>query len=594
MRRVLSGCALLSLLILLTSLLAAADWQTDYEKSGFKATPRYAATVAYCQRLADASPWIRYTSFGLSPQGRDLPLLIADRNSRFTPEAVRKSDNAVLLIQAGIHSGEIDGKDAGLMLLRDITINKKYEDLLEHVTILFMPIFNVDGHERFGTYNRINQNGPEEMGWRATAQNLNLNRDYLKADAPEMQAWLRLFVQWLPDFFIDCHVTDGADYQYVVTYGLETNGNMDPALTRWTRDVYLRAAKQKMAAAGFPISPYVIFRKRHEPKAGLRSWAAPPRLSQGYTALQNRPGLLVETHMLKDYKTRVDGTYQILKCTLEILNQEHKNLVKINTAADELTGSAEFRSEPLPVKFRSTSDSTMIDFLGYEYEVVESDITGGPWHQYSQKPVTFKIPYFNKMEPSVSVNLPEAYIVPPQWLEVIRRLEIHGVEIKRLAEPASIKVGSYRFDDISWAQRPYEGRHTVRFESRAITEERLFPAGSAVIDINQRAARVAAHILEPGAPDSYLYWGFFDTIFEKKEYTETYVMEAMAREMLAADKSLREEFDQALAADSTMAGDQWRILNWFYQRTPYWDDRKDVYPIGKITDRAVVENLELH
>jgi hypothetical protein len=191
------------------------------------------------------------------------------------------------------------------------------------------------------------------------------------------------------------------------------------------------------------------------------------------------------------------------------------------------------------------------------------------------------------------VDLPEAYIVPPQWQEVIQRLEIHGVEFKRLAEPSRIKVGSYQFDNIRWDRRPYEGRHTVRFESEAITEERMYPAGSAVIDMNQRAARVAAHVLEPDAPDSYLYWGFFDTIFEQKEYTETYVMEAMAREMLAKDESLREEFDQALAADSTMAGNQWRILNWFYKRTPYWDDRKDVYPVGKIIERSIVENLDL-
>jgi hypothetical protein len=584
--------------LLLSAILCAAfaqvsaeDWETDYEKSGCKRTPRYEETIDYCERLASASPWIHYASFGVSPQGRDLPLLIIDRRGNFDAASVRETKNAVLFIQAGIHSGEIDGKDAGLMLVRDIAITKKYVALLDRVTILFNPIFNVDGHERFGPYNRINQNGPEEMGWRATAQNLNLNRDYLKADAPEMQAWMHLFIEWLPDFFIDCHVTNGADYQYVLTYGLEILGSMDPDLTRWTSEAYLQSVEIMMEDSGFPISPYVIFRKRHEPKSGLVSWVAPPRLSEGYTSLQNRPGLLIETHMLKDYKTRVDATYQMLKHTATILNEQHAEIKRLNRKADKVAASEKFRRQPLALKFTSTSDSTIIEFLGYDYEVIDSDLTGGPWHKYSKEPVTIEVPYFNKQKPTATAMLPEAYIIPPEWDEVIERLELHGVAIERLARPEEVRVHSYRFSDVHWNERPYEGRHTLRFEQQDIEEVRSFPVGSAVVDMNQRASRVAAHILEPRAPDSYVYWGFFDAIFERKEYTETYVMEAMARDMLAADENLRAEFEQALAADSAMAGNQWRILNWFYERTPYWDDRKDVYPVGKIFDRDVLNRI---
>jgi hypothetical protein len=594
MQRSLTSTICTSMVLCFTfALVTAGDWETYYEKSGCKKTPRYKETVEYCKRLASASPWIHYTAFGVSPQGRDLPLLIVDRSGHFDAASVRKTVNAVLLIQAGIHSGEIDGKDAGLMLLRDIAITKKYAPLLDHVTILFMPIFNVDGHERFGPYNRINQNGPEEMGWRVTAQNLNLNRDYLKADTPEMQAWLRLFVEWLPDFFIDCHVTDGADYQYALTYGLEILGSMDPGITRWTSDVYLKSIEPMMEESGFPISPYVFFRTRHEPKSGLVSWIAPPRLSEGYTALQNRSGLLIETHMLKDYKTRVDATYWMLKHTITLLNEQHGEIKSLNQRADRLTASGEFRHEPFALRFNSTSDSTIVEFLGYEYEVIESDLTGGPWHKFSKEPVTIEVPYFNKQEPTVTAMLPEAYIIPPEWNEVIDRLELHGIAVRRLLQPEEIKVKSHKFKDIHWQERPYEGRHTLRFEEEEIEEARTFPAGSAVIDMNQRAARVAAHILEPEAPDSYLYWDFFDAIFERKEYTETYVMEKMAREMLAEDDNLQNEFDQALAADSTLAGSQWRVLNWFYARTPYWDDRKDVYPVGKIFEREVLDQLQM-
>jgi len=260
----------LSMLCLIVQLNAQDQkFQTYYEQSQYLSTPGYNETIDFCEKLDQSSPVLKYTTFGKSPQGRDLPLLIADRNGNFTPEAVRKSGNAVVLIEACIHAGESDGKDAGLMLLRDLAIYKINGQLLDHVTILFIPIFNTDGHERFGPYNRINQNGPKEMGWRTTAQNLNLNRDFLKADAPEMKAWLQLFNTWLPEFFIDCHVTDGADFQYTMTYALETKGCMEANLSEWTENVCEKFLVNEMKKSGFPVSPYVQFRNWHDPRSGL-------------------------------------------------------------------------------------------------------------------------------------------------------------------------------------------------------------------------------------------------------------------------------------------------------------------------------------
>ena len=328
------------LLIFITGLFAQ-NLITDYEKSGYKKTPRYAETIEYCKKLAAASPFIRYTTFGVSPQGRDLPLLIVDKNARFTSSDVRKTDNVVFMIQAGIHSGEIDGKDAGFTLLRDIISYKDFFKLIDHVTILFIPIFNVDGHERFSAYSRANQNGPEEMGWRVTAQNYNLNRDYLKIDATEMQAWLKLYNEWLPEFFADCHVTDGADYQYTITYKIDQHGLLDPELIQWVQNAYLPPLKKSMANDNFPLIEYVWFKESHKVESGMLTWAAPPRFSDGYTAIQNRPGLLIETHMFKDYKSRVDATYSILKHSLEILNQEFLNLRSKISAVDKKTARPE-------------------------------------------------------------------------------------------------------------------------------------------------------------------------------------------------------------------------------------------------------------
>ena len=568
------------------------DWQTYYEKSGFKETPRYDETIRYCKKLADASPYIQYLSFGTSPQGRDLPLLVVNKNGRFTASEVRKTDQLVFYIQAGIHSGEIDGKDAGLMLIRDLVIKNKFPHLLDHVTILFNPIFNVDGHERFGPYNRSNQNGPAEMGWRVTAQNLNLNRDYLKADAPEMQAMLRLYNKWLPEFFADCHVTDGADYQYVVTYKIEQHGIQDAAIIDWTQKKYLPPLHQKMQKSGFPIIEYVSFRKAHDLSSGMSTWATPPRLSDGYTAIQNRPGLLIETHMFKDYKTRVSGTYEILKHTLEILNEEYKTLRQKIMDADRRTASAAFRSKPLTVVYKPSPDSTMIDFRGFEYEKIKSDLSGGDWYRFhSDKPKTFRIPFFNKMEADVKVKLPEAYVIPVEWQQVIDRLALHGIRFKRLKKAAVIKVNSYKFHDVSWAKSPYEGRQTASFKLEPLTEERTFPAGSAVIDMNQRTAKVVANILEPQARDSFVYWGFFNAIFERKEYVESYVMEEYARMMLASDPQLKDGFDTKLKSDSTFAKNPGAILMWFYQHSPYWDKKINRYPVGKIMDRSLLESL---
>ncbi len=569
------------------------SFETWYERSGYLETPRYDETISYCRQLADASPIISYSSYGLSPQGREIPLLIASKEGKFNPQGYKNSDKIVLLMQACIHPGEPEGKDAGLMLLRDIAIKHQHEELLDHVVILFIPIVNPDGHERFGPHNRINQNGPKEMGWRTTAQNINLNRDHVKADAPEMRAWLRLFNEWMPDFFIDVHTSNGADYQYSLTYSLETFGNMDEAITQWQLGVFEPHIQKTMAQNGLPIFPYVQFRNWHDPRSGMRSGAAPPMLSQGYTATRNRPGLLIETHMLKDYKTRVSATYALLLHSLEILNSERKSLKNLVRNADKHTASEAFRQKPFPLGWRiNGTDSVMVDFLGVEYETRLSELTGGPWFVYKpNQPKTFRLPLFNINVPTSEALLPEAYIVPVEWSQVIERISLHGIQMHRLAAPIEIEIQSYKFKNIKWRPTPYEGRNTVTFDQESVAEKRTFLPGSVVIDMNQPSARLIAHMLEPKSNDSFLFWGFFNAIFEQKEYAETYVMEPLAREMLDNHPELKREFEDRKAKDPEFAGNQQMILNWFYSRTPYWDKNKDLYPVAKITNRKALEMI---
>ena len=582
--------AMMLCMLVLAAPAFADDLETWYEKSGYLETPRYDETVAYAKQLAESSRWIHYTTYGVSPQGRDLPLLIVDKDRTFDPQRVARGRKAIILITAGIHAGESDGKDAGFMLVRDIAARKVYPNLLNNTTILFQPIFNVDGHERFGPFNRINQNGPAEMGYRVTAQRYNLNRDFLKVDAPEMRAWIELYNAWEPDFIIDCHVTDGADYQYVMTHILETEGNMAPSLTTWTRDEYLATMNVRMADSGFPMFPYVYPKVWPDPASGLRGATSGPRFSTGYGVIRNRPTLLTETHMLKDYKTRVTATYELLRHTIEYLNVDYRSLHTAIAEAERLTASRHFREMPFAVEFELDEEPVKVEFAGFEYSSEVSDLTGGPWYKFTDKKKTFEFDFFHK-HPSILVDVPEAYIIPPEWTDVIDRVELHAVETTRLSEDYTTTVSSYRFSNVQWAPTPFEGRHTLTFETEIIEETRTFPKGSVVVNMAQKNARVAAHILEPQAPDSFVLWGFFDGIFEQKEYGESYFMEPLAREMMEKDPDLRRRFEEMRENTPGFKDDPRWQLNWFYQQSPYWDDRINVYPIGKVLEWEAAQAL---
>jgi hypothetical protein len=576
-------CCIFLLLFVSASVLAqhSGNFDTWWEQSGFTETPRYDETIEYAKRLAKASPLISFQVFGKSPQGRDLPLLILDQDGFSTPEEVNRSGKLKVLIQACIHAGESEGKDAGLALFRDIAINHKDIDL-DHITVLLIPIFNVDGHERFTPYSRINQNGPKEAGWRTTATNLNLNRDYLKADTPEMQAWLKLFNRWSPDLFIDCHTSDGADYQYPVT--LEYDGFQHQLLDQWLSGSFIPALTNAMEMSGYPLFNYVAFRKWHDPRSGLVDHIPGPRFSTGYVSARNRVALLIETHMLKDYKTRVLGTYYLLENTLKLVTTETREIKAFLHAADSLTASMELRSEPCILEYTpSITDSVMVEFRGVDYTVEKSDLTGGNWYHYGHTPTSYSLPLFNSQVPTRQVRLPEAYVIPVEWQDVIRRLDWHGIRYEVLQEPTVFRVETYRFSEPHWTAEPYEGRQilaSLRMDTVRI--ERLYAPGSVKVSTSQPNARLIAFMFEPMTEESFLRWGFFNSIFEEKEYVETYVMEKMAREMIGKDPGLKVRFDKLKSEDPAFAADSYAQLMWFYRQTPYYDPTIGLYPVGRL------------
>jgi murein tripeptide amidase MpaA len=249
---------------------ASDPWVTPAEATGLKSTPRYDETIRYLRRLEAASPNLKLLSLGKSPEGRDIWMVVASKERAFTPESLKATGKPTLFAQAGIHSGEIDGKDAGLMLLRDMTVRGNKRGLLDRANLLFVPIFSVDGHERFSAYGRINQRGPVETGWRTTSQNLNLNRDYAKLDAPEMRALVRALDAWGPDLYLDLHVTDGMDHQYDVTYSFNGPNGWSPSIARWLEQTLVPAWTADLTKMGHTPGAYPQLLDERDPEKGSR------------------------------------------------------------------------------------------------------------------------------------------------------------------------------------------------------------------------------------------------------------------------------------------------------------------------------------
>ncbi|MGI8898685.1 MAG: M14 family metallopeptidase [Pyrinomonadaceae bacterium] len=561
------------------------EWQTPAEQTNYRETPNYVETIAYAKKLDSASPLIRYRSFGHSGEGRELPLLIASEGDMFTPAVAREAGKAVVLIQACIHAGEPDGKDAGFALLRDIAISKTQPGLLENAIVLFIPIYNTDGHERSSPYNRINQNGPVNMGWRATTTNQNLNRDYMKADTPETRAWLALWNEWNPDLFIDCHVTDGADYRYNITYHFEHHAGIAPSVLAWQRKVIDGKVFPATEDAGNVVSWYLEFADNRDFGKGIRDFNGSPRFSTGYVPLRNRAAILIETHMIKDYRSRVIGTYDLLRFTLAEVNRDPQSLLDAVREADEQTvgqSRAHDAGRKLPIDFQLTDKTIPYRLKALEYRTEPSDVSGDTRVVFGPNPLDVTVPMYNTFRVTKEVTRPLSYIVPPQWKEVIAVLRTHGLRLESKPEATTMDIESYRFSEVNWPAGPFEGRFMPKFKVELISERRTFPPGSVIVPLDDNLAKVAINLLEPEAPDSLVAWGFFNAIFEQKEYGESYVLENLARQMMSENPALRAEFLQRLESDPEFASSPSSRLLFFYQRSPYWDPHMNLYPVGRV------------
>ena len=561
---------------------AATALSTEAERSGYARTGRYDEVIALCDAFARRYPdRIRCIDFGTTPEGRPMKALIASDSGALTAEAAHTAGVSVVLVQGGIHAGEVDGKDAGFLALRQVLESQTARGLLDKLVLIFVPVFNVDGHERFGAWNRPNQNGPAEMGWRVTAQNYNLNRDYAKADTPEMQAMLALQNAWDPIATIDLHVTDGAKFEHDVSIQVQPLHAGDEALRGAgliLRDGTIAALRK---AGSLPVAFYPSFVENDNPASGFVDGVSPPRFSIGYFHLRNRMAMLVETHSWKDYPTRVRSTRNVVIAVLELVARHGADWRRIAREADLRAQS--LGGQSVPLTWAATDTVRTIDFRGYAYTRTLSDISGAMMTRYDDtKPQVWKVPLREEILPAAMVTAPKGgYFVSPAYAEsVAAKLQRHGIAFDRVARAKpQAEVEAFRDETPTFAAASLESHQRLTVDGVWKRETHDIGRGALFVTISQPRARLVMALLEPLAPDSILAWGHFNNAFERKEYMENYVAEDVAREMLKRDPALRERFERKLKEDTAFAADPQARLEFFYRLHTAWDERYGLYPV---------------
>lgn len=555
---------------------ATDPWATAFEADAeHDFSPNYADTRAWFDRLDAASDLIRIEQFGVSPEGRPIYAVIASKDgATFDPS------KPVLLAQAGIHPGEIDGKDAGMMLLRDIAFYGK-DDLLDRVNLILIPILSVDGHERASAYSRPNQRGPRIQGWRNTATNQNLNRDYLKLDQPEMRAVRGLIVKYRPDLYVDIHVTDGMDYQYDVTYGYNGEDGVysrSPATAAWLDSAFKPAMNAALEGRGHIPGELVFGVDDENPRAGLSDGGLGERFSNGWGSAAHVPTILIENHSLKPHEQRVLGTYVFLERAMTLLAEQGAGLRAAVAADSDLRPAeipANFQSDAQPISTRA--------FKGITYETYDSTASGRREIRWLGRPdpEVWQMPFYSS-HPTLTLRRPEAYWVPSYRTDIIERLRIHGVAMETLDAPRTVPVEMLRLDDPRLATRANEG-HVQITVTRVTPQQRdwTFPTGSVRVPTDQPLGDIVVLLLEPQSSESFFAWGMFPEVLSRVEYIEGYAIAPLAERMLAADPALKAEFEAKLASDAAFAADGDARLQWFYERTPFYDDRYRLYPVAR-------------
>jgi hypothetical protein len=572
-------------LLLAASLMTTAPTPpltTPFERDpAHNTTATYAECIAFYKDLAAAYPAaVQLRAAGPTDSGQPLHEVVLSADGTFDPAASRAQGRPILFIQNGIHPGEPEGIDASMMLARDLLRDKKTLALLTKVTVVIVPVYNVDGMLNRNSTTRVNQDGPRAYGFRGNARHLDLNRDYVKQDSRNARSFAALFQKWRPEVFVETHTSNGADYQYTMTLIPTQHNKLAPALGTYLQQNLLPALYAGMEKKHWPMTPYVDF-EGETPESGLRAFLESPRYSTGYAALFNSIGFMPETHMLKPFGPRVRSTYDLLRTYLETVAAQAPALLAARAAADQtLATQTQF---PLAWEVENTPTTT-VQFRGYEAGHKPSAVSGQPRLYYDRaRPYTRPVPYYNTARATATAAAPVAYVIPAAWGEVVDNLRRNGVVLCELTQPLTGPAQAYTIEDYKTTPRPYEG-HYLHSQVQLKTQHSkllTLPQGDhlAVLAEQGPAARYLVEALEPQATDSFFAWGFFDSVLQQKEHFSDYVFEDLAADLLAKDPALRQQLEAAKKADPALAASGPRQLDWVYQHSPYAEPGYRRYPV---------------
>ena len=556
----------------------SSDFETHFEKSNGLETTTYQQTIQLYTDLAEVYPEILIQEIGETDSGKPLHIITLNPDKEFDFKVIRKSKR-ILLINNGIHPGESDGIDATMMLFRDLASGIII--VPKNTVLVTIPIYNVGGSLNRNSTTRTNQNGPKNYGFRGNARNYDLNRDFIKCDTKNAKTFTEIFHLVQPDVFIDNHVSNGADYQYTLTHLFTQHNKLGGDLGNYLHKEMMPKLEEKLATKSWGITPYVnVFNQ--VPEKGFSQFMDSPRYSTGYTTLFNTLGMMVETHMLKPYKQRVKGTYELLKSMIEITEEQGDKISALRKNA--LTNLQTQKNYALHWKV-DTTKTTTLNFKGFEGEFITSKVTGFQRLKYNRnKPFTKPITYQNYFKPSLEVKIPSAYIIPQGWYPIVELLKLNQVKMSPLKKDSTITVESYKIHTFKTRKTAYEGHYlhyntTVTSNTKSIT----FKEGDLIIKTSQPAMRYLLETLEPQATDSFFNWNFFDTILQQKEGFSSYVWEDKAFDLLNNNETLKKVFIAKKQTDKVFSKNWYAQLDWIHKQSNNYEKAHLQYPIFRIT-----------
>jgi len=550
---------------------------TPFEKSSDKNyTATYAEIIAYYQNLAKQQPQMKLINYGMTDIGKPLTLIVLSRDKVFDPALIKKQNKRVLLINNGIHPGEPEGIDATMALTRDLL---KKNQLPKDVVLCFIAVYNIDGCLNRGL-SRINQNGPRAYGFRGNYRNLDLNRDFIKADSRNALAFETILNTWKPEVFLDNHTSDGADYQYVMTLIETQKDKQNPILAEYTAKTLSPELYKRMAKSGYEMTPYVEERMA-TPDSGIVSFLETPRFATGYTAQHNIISYITETHMLKSFDKRVYATYDFMVHLIDICERDHALLGELKHKADEQVKAQKTFALNWDVDWNHWDT---LSFKGFTAGHKPSEVSGLSRLYYDRsQPFTKTIKYFDNYKPTVFADKPMAYVIPQAWGKIIDLFKLNNIAMRRLSHDTTLDLQMYYIGDYKTPQRPYEGHYLHSDVKLTPTQMKVkFYQGDYIVYTNQALNRYIVETLEPQGVDSFFAWNFFDSILGAKEGYSDYVFEDDAAALLKKDTALRKKLDDEKAKNPQLANSARAQLNFVYRNSPYSEKTYLRYPVGRL------------